>query len=41
MMAFKFEGKEMYSIFAFVKCCWSISCKVVTLGKNAQSKERK
>jgi len=39
-MTFKFEGKEMYSIFVFVKCCWSISCKVLRLGKNAQSKEK-
>jgi len=21
-MAFKFEGKEMYPIFVFAKCCW-------------------
>jgi len=39
-MAFKFEGKEMYPISVFVKC-WLISCKVVRLDKNAQSKERK
>jgi len=24
VMAFKFEGKEMYPIFVFAKCCWSI-----------------
>jgi len=23
-MAFKIEGKEMYPIFAFAKCCWSV-----------------
>jgi len=23
-MAFKIEGKEMYSIFVFAKCCWSV-----------------
>jgi len=33
-MALKFEGKEMYSIFVFAKCYWSI------LGKNAHSKPR-
>ena len=26
-MAFKFEGKEMYPIFVFAKCCWSIHSK--------------
>jgi len=40
-MAFKFEGKEMYRIFVFAKCCWSIHSKVVRLGKNARSKQRK
>jgi len=30
-MAFKIEGKEMYPIFVFVKCCWSIHSKVVRL----------
>jgi len=28
IMAFQFEGKEMYPIFVFVKCCWSIHSKV-------------
>jgi len=23
-MAFKIKGKEMYSIFVFTKCCWSV-----------------
>ena len=40
-MAFKFEGKEMYPIFVFAKCCWSIHSKLVRLGKNAHSKQRK
>jgi len=40
-VAFKFEGKEMYPIFVFAKCCWSIHSKVVRLGKNARSKQRK
>jgi len=40
-MAFKFEEKEMYPIFVFAKCCWSIHSKVVRLGKNAHSKQRK
>ena len=26
-MAFKFEGKEMYPIFVFAKCCWLVHCK--------------
>ena len=25
IMAFKIEGKEMYPIFVFAKCCWSIN----------------
>jgi len=37
-MDFKFEGKEMYSIIAFAKCCWSVH---LGLGKNAHSKQRK
>jgi len=41
MMAFKFEGKEMYPIFGFAKCCWSIHSDVARLGKNAHSKQRK
>jgi len=28
-MAFEIEGKEMYPIFVFAKCCWSIQSKVV------------
>jgi len=40
-MTFKFEGKELYPIFVFVKCCWSIHSKVVRLGCNAHSKRRK
>ena len=31
----------MYPIFVFAKCCWSIHSKVVRLGKNAHSKQRK
>jgi len=30
-MAFKIEGKEMYAIFDFAKCCWSIHSKVARL----------
>jgi len=40
-MAFKFEVKEIYPIFVFAKCCWSIHSKLVRLGKNAHSKQRK
>ena len=40
-MAFKFERKEMYPIFVFAKCCWSIHSKVVRFGKHAHSKQRK
>jgi len=39
-MPFKFEGKEMYPIFVFANF-WSIHSKVVRLGKNAHSKQRK
>ena len=39
-MAFKFEGKEMYPIFVFAKCCWSIHSTVVRLGKKAHTKQR-
>ena len=39
-MACKFEGKEMYPSL-FLQCCWSIHFKVVRLGKNAHSKQRK
>jgi len=28
-MALKIEGKEMYPIFVFAKCCWSVHSKVV------------
>jgi len=27
-MVFKSEGKKMYPIFVFAKCCWSIHSKV-------------
>jgi len=40
-MAFKIEGKEMYSIFVFARCCWSVHSKVVRLGKHAHSNQRK
>jgi len=40
-MAFKIRGKEMYPIFVFTKCCWTAHSKVVRLGKNAHSKQRK
>jgi len=40
-MAFQIEGKEMYPIFVFVKCCWSIHSRVVRLGKHAHRKQRK
>jgi len=36
-MPFKFEGKEIYPIFVFAKCCWSM----VRLCKNAHIKQRK
>jgi len=26
-MAFKIEGKEMYPIFVFAMCCWSVHSK--------------
>ena len=41
LMAFKFEGKEIYRIFVFAKCCWSIHSKVATLGKNAHNKQNR
>jgi len=31
----------MYPIFVLAKCCWSIHSKVIRLGKNAHSKQRK
>ena len=31
----------MYPVFVFAKCCWSIHSKMVKLGKNAYSKQRK
>jgi len=37
-MAFKTEGKEMYPIFVFAKCCWSIHSKLVRHGKHAYSR---
>ena len=40
ILAFKFEGKDMYPIFVFAKCCWSIHSTVVRLGRNADSKQR-
>jgi len=40
-MAFKFLAKEMYPIFVIAKICWSVHSKVVRLGKNAHSKQRK
>ena len=40
-MVFNFECKQMYPIFGFAKCCWSIHFNVVRLGKNAHSKQRK
>jgi len=39
-MTFKIEGKEMYIIFLFEKCC-SVHSEVVRLGKHAYSKQRK
>jgi len=39
-MPFKFEGKGMYLIYVFANL-WSIHSKVVRLGKNAHSKQRK
>ena len=40
-MVFKYEGKKIYPICVFAKCCWSIHSKVVRLCKNAHSKQRK
>jgi len=40
-MSFKIEGKEMYPIFVFVRCCWSVHSMVVRRGKHAHSKQRK
>jgi len=31
----------MHPILVFAKCCWSTHYKLATLGKNAQSKQRK
>jgi len=39
-MPLKFEGKEMYPFFVFANF-FSIHSKVIRLGKNAQSKQRK
>jgi len=41
IMAFKPEGKEMYTIFVFAKRCWSIDPKVVRFGKHARSRQKK
>jgi len=38
IVAFKSEGKEMYAIFVFAQCCWSIHSKVVRFGKHAHSR---
>jgi len=40
-MAFKFEGKKMYPIFVFAKCCWSIHSKVARLGRKRPQQQRK
>jgi len=40
-MAFKTEGKEMYPIFVFAMCSWSVHSKVTRLGKHAHSNQRK
>ena len=40
-MAFKIEGKEMYPIFVYAKCCWSIHSKLVRLGKHAHSRQER
>jgi len=40
-MAMKFRDKEMYLMFVFAKCCWSIDSRVVRLAKRAHSKQRK
>jgi len=36
-MAFKFGGKEMYLIFVFARCCWSIHSRVLRLGKQRKA----
>jgi len=40
-MAFKFKVKKCTPIFVFAKCCWLVHSKVVRLGNNAHSKQRK
>jgi len=40
-MVFKFEGKGIYPISGFAKCCWSIHSNAVKLRKNVRSKQRK
>ena len=40
IVPFNFEGKEMYPVFVFANF-WSIHSKVIRLGKNAHSKQRK
>jgi len=39
-MALKIEGKEMYPIFYFAMCCWSVHTSVVRLDKQAHSTQR-
>jgi len=39
-MAFKIEGKEMFSIFVFANYCWSVHTEVVRLGKHTLSKQK-
>jgi len=40
-MELKIEGKEMYPIFVFTKCCWRFHTIMVRLGKHVHSKQRK
>ena len=39
IMAFKFGGQELYLIFVFGKCCWSITCKVAWQERAEQRKK--
>jgi len=39
-MAFNIEDREMYPIFDFAMCFWSIHSKLVRLGKHANSKQK-
>jgi len=34
-------GKEMYLIYVFAKCCWSIHNKLVRLGKHTHSRQQR